>query len=168
MKTKKGRTPPPVKLLVCPFCGYSAGHLSKWKDSDDEPTVYVIDCESCNASGPVMGGNGARAKAAWNLRGGPPATLTAEHRGTPESVYGDETEEEREKREVEGRKPATRLEDPSPCPFCAGREVYVEEGFSGKKKEPYYYTFCGTCEACGPAHDTSEGFATLGWNKRFP
>lgn len=169
MKQKQGRKPaPPTKLMKCPFCGYFAGKLSRHKDSDDEPMVYVVDCEACGSSGPVMGGNSERGRVGWNHRGGPPETFTAANRGTPESSYGDtETEEERDEREKAGVE-VRIVEKAEPCPFCAGREVYVEEGHHGKKKEPYFYTFCGTCEACGPAHDTSEGFAILSWNIRWP
>jgi hypothetical protein len=170
MKRKKGKKPgPPIKPGPCPFCGENAAKVGKWRDSDDAPAVFMIDCEACCANGPVMGGNSGRAKAAWNYRGGPPDTFSAANRGTPESVYGEETEEEKDRREAEGFDPAVKIEKPTPCPFCAGVEVYVESGTTpGRKKEPYWYTFCGTCDACGPAHDTSDGFAVLGWNKRFP
>lgn len=170
MKRKKGRVPaPPIKLSQCPFCGEKAAKVSKWRESDDTPMIYVVDCEACGASGPVMGGNVARGKTAWNHRGGPPEKFSAEARGTPESVYGEETEEDKAEREGKGFDPAVKVHDPQRCPFCSGLDIYVESGVTpGRKKEPYWYTFCGTCEACGPAHDTSDGFAVLGWNTRFP
>lgn len=169
MKRKKGKIPaPPIKLLACPFCENEAGKLSTWKGHKDEPAVFIIDCEACHASGPVMGGNAARAKAAWNLRDGDTETLNAVNRGTPETVYGVESDEEKAEREAAGEQAAKEFGNAALCPFCRSKKIYVEEGFvgKGKKREPYYYTFCGNCEACGPAHDTSEGFAILGWNKR--
>jgi Lar family restriction alleviation protein len=169
MKRKKTKVPlPPIKLSSCPFCGMAAAKLASFRAHDDEPPTFHIDCEACHANGPVMGGNAARAKVAWNTRGGPIGYFSPENRGMPECVYGEETAEEREEREDSGLPAASRVNDPSPCPFCSSGDIYVEQGVirDGKKQTSYWYTFCGICEACGPADDTSIGFATLLWNKR--
>ena len=66
MKQKQGRKPaPPTKLMKCPFCGYFAGKLSRHKDSDDEPMVYVVDCEAC---GPAHDTSEGFAILSWNMR----------------------------------------------------------------------------------------------------
>jgi Lar family restriction alleviation protein len=157
-----------IVLLRCPFCGYEAGRVEDWRETDDGPRVFVVECEACSANGPVMGGNRDRARAAWNHRGGPPKDFSAEARGTPEVV--SVSEEEAAEIEEHAKAPTKPLENPKPCPWCDSTDIHVEQGEATvkKKKEPYFYTFCGNCEACGPAHDTSEGFAVLGWEKRFP
>jgi hypothetical protein len=170
MKRKQGKVPvPPIKVRPCPWCGLTAGKLASFRAHDNEPSTFHIDCEACSANGPVMGGNAARAKVAWNHRGGPATFFTPENRGMPECVYGEETSEERHEREQSGLPPSERLTEGLPCPFCTSGEIYTEEGFirDGKKKLSYWYTFCGTCEACGPADDTAAGFAILLWNKRI-
>ena len=169
MKRRRGKPPaPPIKLVPCPFCGRKAGKLSSWRERDDEPAIFVVECDACHANGPVMGGNASRAKVAWNHRSGPEATFTAENRGVPEAVYGIETDEEKEEREETGLEPATPVKKAKPCPWCSSVNIFVEKQVygKGKKREPYFYCFCGTCEAVGPVEDTTAGFAVLIWNKR--
>ena len=159
MPEKKARKPV-IKLRECPWCGFEDARLDKMRMTDDGPLVYVIDCDNCYGSGPVMGGNADRARVAWNHRTGPPEKFTAEHRGVPEAVEPPPAEEI--------KTPEAKLvESAVGCPFCGCVEVLHEEGIIGRKKQPYYYTYCTNCEACGPHHDTSAGFAALGWNTRF-
>lgn len=172
MRRKRGKPPaPPIRLSPCPFCGKRAGKLSTWRERDDEPLVFVVDCDACHANGPVMGGNASRAKVAWNHRGGPSEMFTAENRGVPEAIYGSETEEERHEREEAGLNPARRLRKTPPCPWCGSDEIFVEGNHvktqQGKRVEEYHYCFCGTCEAVGPVDESSEGFAILAWGNRI-
>ena len=84
-------------------------------------------------------------------------------RGTPESVESGG--------ESEPAAAATQnVENPTPCPWCASVRIGLDSGEVrvGRRKEPYYFAFCYNCEACGPAHDTTDGFAALSWNKRYP
>lgn len=162
-----------IILSACPFCGDEFPKLAKHRDEDKAPLVYIIDCEGCCANGPVMGGNGDRARAAWNHRGGPPENFTLEARGVPEAIPDEVTDEKpdgpvKSATEIAEEIEEPKLKDPSPCPWCASTNVFMGHGTAGKKKEPFFYAFCGNCDGCGPAHDTSEGFAELGWNKRFP
>lgn len=53
----------------CPFCGSTNTYLFKCEDKDGRTlknAVYV-KCEGCGMRGPVIGGNGEGAVAAWNM-----------------------------------------------------------------------------------------------------
>lgn len=164
-----------IKLLSCPFCGYELPKLEKQRDSDNGPSVYMVGCDGCDANGPVMGGNADRARVAWNHRLGPPEMLDAEARGVPEVVPEEDSDEPGEPQsasEITEEVNARKVEGATPCPWCKGTKVFHDSGMvkKGKRKkmEPYYFTYCQNCESGGPQHDTSAGFAALGWNKRFP
>lgn len=166
MRRRRGKPPePPIKLRKCPFCGIEAGKLTRFRLKKKDPEVFVIDCENCHGGGPVMGGNLARAKVAWNHRDGPPDLFNATNRGVPEVIYGEESAEDRKERMKSGDDPAKEVPEPVWCPFCHSDEIYVESGKIGRK-DRYYYAFCGVCESVGPAHDSSEDFAVLAWNTR--
>jgi hypothetical protein len=164
-----------IVLKDCPWCGYEYPRLEKDRDDDRAPYTFTVVCDGCDGHGPVMGGNADRGRIAWNHREGPPEMLNLTARGVPESVeeeVSDEKPEPQQKSAIEIFEEVEqgKVENPTPCPFCKSVNVHKDSGEVkvGKRKEPYFYTYCVNCDCAGPSHDTSEGFAVLAWNKRFP
>jgi Lar family restriction alleviation protein len=56
----------------------------------------------------------------------------------------------------------SRGEDPAPCPFCGGTQLFLGFGLGGRQK-----FMCAGCEATSPpAANRSEAIAA--WNRRAP
>jgi len=54
-----------------------------------------------------------------------------------------------------------------PCPFCGndGRGIHLVK--DRETVSPYYFAWCGDCDAHGPGNVTSD-LAIAGWNRRTP
>jgi Lar family restriction alleviation protein len=132
------------RVPPCPFCECTSFHSEGSEDNGG--ITFILSCDRCHATGPIVTDHENRSMPAWSLRTTTPRDwLGAAFRG---NCY----------------------EHPLPpdgsgvlrgCPFCGHSRLHV----SGDEDGPPFLVSCDTCEVGGPSSGDRDG-AIRSWNNR--